>query len=228
MSEFLVAAEPGGKKAIWAVAHHGLWHPTVLQKLTPAGRVEGEFWNGGHVIAMQAGTVGGRRVLLLGATNNETRGGALAVVDADNPSGSSPAETDGFRCRDCPPGGPLAFLIFPLMEVGREADSRAYVSEVRLEPDDTMSIRVSQGSGAPGEPPLAEPTVYYVLDQRFHVMRAETGDDYRLSHARLELLGRLDHKFGPRDLRELFPVLSWDGARFVRDMGPEAVARPAK
>jgi hypothetical protein len=145
------------------------------------------------------------------------------VVDADNPFGSSPAETDGFRCRDCPPGGPLAFLIFPLMEVGREADARAYVSEVRLEPEDTMSIRVSQGSGAPGEPPLAEPTVYYVLDQRFHVMRAETGDDYRLSHARLELLGRLDHRFGPRDLRELFPVLSWAGARFVRDMGPEAV-----
>jgi hypothetical protein len=228
VSTFLVAAEPGDKKAVWLVAHHVLWYPTVLQKLTSAGKVTGEFWNGGRVRALQAATVGGRRVALLGATNNETRGGALAVVDADDPSGSSPAEKDDFRCRDCPPGAPLAFLIFPLMEIGREMGSRAYVSELSLEPGETMTITVGQGSAVPGDPPLSEPTSYYVLDWRFRVVDAEVGDDYRQSHARLELLGRLHHKFGTRDRHGLFPVLSWNGSRFVRITGPQPASGPTK
>ncbi len=67
---------------------------------------------------------------------------------------------------------------------------------------------------------------YYTLDRSSRVVAAEVGDNYRQNHAKLELLGRLDHRFGPRDQQELFPVLSWDGTRFVPVRRPEPAIRP--
>jgi hypothetical protein len=225
VSRFIVEAEPSGKKAIWLAAIHTPWFPAVVEKLTPGGEVLGEFWNAGHIAAIRATTASGRRVVLVGATNNETRGGALAVLDADSPSGASPAVTDAFRCRNCPPGAPLRYLVFPLMEMARTLESRAYVNELRADLGGRVTVTVAQGP-APGDATPGFSDAYYTLDHDFRVVAAEVGDTYRLNHARLEVLGRLSHRFGPRDIQDLFPVQSWDATRFVPVLGPEPSTRP--
>jgi hypothetical protein len=44
---------------------------------------------------------------------------------------------------------------------------------------------------------------------------AEISHEFQQRHALLERQGLVDHRFGPTDDREMFPVRHWDGRRFV-------------
>jgi hypothetical protein len=56
---------------------------------------------------------------------------------------------------------------------------------------------------------------YYVLGPQGELLAAEISREFQAEHARLERQGALDHPFGPRDDADMFPVLRWDGTRFV-------------
>jgi hypothetical protein len=59
------------------------------------------------------------------------------------------------------------------------------------------------------------PSVYYVLGPDGALLDAEISREFQADHARLEREGVLDHPFGRRDDRDMFPVRRWDGRRFV-------------
>jgi len=213
---FFLTATPEGKKHIWAVSLHNLWFPAVLQKLDASGQVLGEYWSNGHILTVKDGVIGGRHYLLVGATNNEHYGASLAVLDYDNPTGSAPAQNPYYRCMTCPAGQPLAFLVFPRMESSREFNTRPYVSDIRVQPGGYLSVAVLQPAlPVSGELEPLDFPVFYRLNSQFEVIEAEIGDTYEQGHVRLELMGRLKHRFGPRCERELWPVLAWNGERFV-------------
>jgi hypothetical protein len=218
-TRFLVTSEPGQSKTIWVVSQHIPLFPATVQKLSSRGSVQGEYWSNGHVAMIQEALIGGRRVLLVGGTSNEHHGASLAVLDYERPSGSAPAANSSYLCGDCPVGRPLAFLIFPQMDVSRELKNRPALDEVRLTAPERLFVGVCHGSEPRNDkdvPYLFPYRVYYSLDAGFQVVDAEVGDDYPRAHLRLELLGRLKHPFGPGDEAELFPVLEWDGEKFGR------------
>jgi hypothetical protein len=78
---------------------------------------------------------------------------------------------------------------------------------------------VAQGDDSTG-------TVYtfYTLGPDGSLLGAEISRELQASHEQLERAGALDHPFGPRDVREMFPVRRWDGRRFV-DLPRVPVAR---
>jgi hypothetical protein len=220
VSQFEVVARPEGAKAIWLSGTHHVWFPNVVEKLSPRGDVLGEFWMNGHVTAFTTAVARGRPVALVGATNNETGGAALVVLDQQSPSGSAPANGADYLCRDCPGGRPLAFLVFPRMDIPSDSQARAYVTLIRVRADGRVAVSIEQGTALLGLRPEAQPLVLYELDPAFRVVGAEVGDTFAQAHARLEALGRLDHAFGRRDEDELFPVLRWEEGRLEHVAAP--------
>ncbi len=213
VTRLLVTAGSTGPKEIWISAHHSQWFPTVVEKLDSQGAVQSQFWNNGHVTLLRTARVGGRRLILIGATSNEFQGATLVVLDAAHSNGAAPARDDRYRCRDCPGGRPLAFIVFPRMELSRLFETRPFVSDVRVTPDDRLVVAVTHvAENLPGETGVTlVASVHYILDSRLQPIGGETGDLYPQSHQRLEMCGRLDHRFGERDRAEMFPVLVGQG-----------------
>ena len=112
-----VTADPAGGpgRAIWISFVDMALFPSAIQRLDPKTGVSlGAYWTNGSIVTAALDTSSpAQPKLLVGACYNETKAGSLSVLDALNPNGSAPATLDKYRCMDCPPGEPMAFLVFP-------------------------------------------------------------------------------------------------------------------
>lgn len=209
----------GGTRRVWAVFIHNLLFPSVLRELDARdGTVLQEYWSNGYISLVHEDTWAGRPVVLVGATNNDFRAASLAVFAPDRVAGSTPAALPGYTCRDCPPGGPESLYVFPSLCAAR-AGGQADLLEAWVEGGDRLRVTVDQGASSTGVSPT-----YYTLGPGGALLSVEVSHEFRAEHARLERGGLLDHPFGPRDERDLFPVRRWDGRRFV-ELPPVAVSR---
>jgi len=196
---------PDGARRLWAVFTHGLLFPSVLQELDMRdGTVVQEYWSNGFIETVQEDRWAGRPVVFVGGTNNDFRAASLAVFRPEAVAGSTPAVRPGYACRDCAPGGPEALFIFPSLCVTRE-HGQAGVYDAWVEQGERVRVGVMQRGGAS----------YYVLGPQGELLAAEISREFQALHAGLERQGALDHAFGPRDDADMFPVLRWDGTRFV-------------
>jgi hypothetical protein len=182
----------------------------VLQELDVRGAVRQEYWSNGFMDLVVETVWNGRPVVLVGGTNNDFRAASLAVFPSDGVAGRTPSVRPAYACRNCPPGGPESLYVFPSVCETRRA-GQAGVFEVWVERGDRMRVTVSQG-GLEGGPS------YYTLGPDGSVLAAEISREFQARHALFERQGLVDHPFGPRDDREMFPVRRWDGQRFV-DLG---------
>ena len=218
----------GNRTSIWAPSLHSMFFPAVIQKLTPGGQVVGEYWQAGRPGNLLAVERGGRRLLVLGGTRNEDFSAAVSVLDADNPTGTAPANLDKYRCFDCPPAAPLVFLSFPRLEIGRISGQRAAAREIWDVPGGLL-VAIHYLPPEARDNPCVGSDALYRLDGGFRITGADFGDQHLNCHARLRLEGRLDHDFGPRDVAELFPVRAWyKGVLEVIDAPSAATPMPAE
>lgn len=178
------------------------------------------YWSAGYIAHVSRGTVDGRQVLFVGAGNNEFKAASLAVYDIQTSAGAPPASNPRYACTDCPQGRPLAFLVFPKTSLGRELLTDAgiiYVDNVMQDAAGQLRVVVRQG---PGVPSLSA-SVLYRFDRNLRLTGAETLTDYQGVRRQLEREGRLPPSATPGDEQELFPVLSWEGRKFVEIAGPQ-------
>lgn len=200
-----------GRRRLWAIFTHNLMFPATLRELDPRdGKVRQEYWSNGYVEAVQEAVWAGRRVLLVGGTNNDFRAASLAVFPVDAVAGSTPAVQPGYACRDCAPGGPETLFVFPTVCAARQG--QAGVHGVWVESGDRLRVTVAQPIG-PSEGDLV--AIYYTLDPDGSLVSADISQEFRAVHARIEREGIVDHPFGPRDEAAALPVKRWDGRRFV-------------
>lgn len=219
-SQLLLTDEGDGSKVLWVVFRHNLEFPAPIQKISPQGEVLGEYWSNGHIATLREGVFQGRRAIFAGGTNNEHYAASLAVLDYADPAGSSPAENTKYLCVDCPSGNPVAFWVFPRMELSRLMNSRPIARDMRLDGAGNLILNVDQVEDDPAVSRLVG-TAFYALSPGGQVLEAETGDMYRQLHSRFESRKRIDHPFGIKCEKQLFPVLRWDHARqrFVPEHG---------
>jgi hypothetical protein len=93
---------------------------------------------------------------------------------------------------------------------------RPSVNQLRSLPDGTNYVNVEDATFIePGGKEKVVGGVHYTLGPKFHEVRGETGDSYRLGHVRLEMSGRLHHRFSAACEKRIFPLLAWSGDRFV-------------
>jgi hypothetical protein len=208
----------GPNRALWVAWIHteSGFFPCLLERLAGGdGRpVAGtRYASAGYVNFVGEATVQGRPSLIVGANNNDHLGASLAVFDIDAVGGSAPADNPDKVCGSCPPGGPRAFLVFPRLELDRLRGGIPSVFDVRLADDGELSVWVFHATE------VGYASSSYRLDRNLKPVSAEIGAEYRAHHEKLEDSGLVKHRFGAADDRELWPVLVYQGGRFVEVRG---------
>jgi hypothetical protein len=216
-TQLMTTDEGGGGKAVWIVFVDRDQFPSVVDKIDARGGLLGEFWNPGTITCMLPATVGGRKVMLLGASNNESRGAALAVVDRANPTGTGPAVLPKFTCRGCPSQSPIAYLVMPGTRIEELQDNNTGVAAIHRGEQGVLTLvvhhslafeRFGRGTGR------IDGHTDYILSPELVPISAQHQPDFRVLHHEAFTRGVLDHEFGPGCDAMLFPLRRWTGSAF--------------
>jgi len=213
VNKVFMTADPGGSsgRAIWAIMYDAALFPSLLQRLDArTGKPLSAYWSNGYVVTLALDLGNGRRRLILGTCNNERKAGSLVVLDAMNPNGASPAETEKYRCTSCPTGDPDVFLVFPKPARFGQSDQTGSVERITLLANGGVTIGIRHALGSAGSSAVAMLT----LDEAFNPRSVDTADDYLTVYQALASQGAAPSG-APATVdpdREFFPVLRWDSA----------------
>jgi len=215
-----VTPAPGGGSWLWVVWVHGTGEfPSLLQRLSIAGKVQSELWSAGFVEAVFPTEIAGRPSVLVGAANNDHKGGSLALFDADAVAGSMPAETWDKTCRTCQPGGPRKVLVFPRLDVLKLTLGIPSVETIRRQETGEFRVSVDQGAWNVSGGLQFGGTVAYDLASDLTPVLAEFGAEYLAGHERHHAAGLLDHPFNDADRAAAWPVLVWENGKWTKVTG---------
>jgi hypothetical protein len=217
---FALSDAPHGRKYIWVISRHVPSYPSVLHKLDAAGAIQGEYWSAGHISEVRPVQSGGRRVVLVAARNNEYQSASLALLDEDRPSGSSPSVDPRYQCRACPPGGPLAYVVFPKPERLRQLSGTAGLQILGADPGGSVVAWVNFGEDFGVQAP-----VVYTLDRQLRPIRIEPSDTFETGCLELVRRRAIDPYAPGTGLRQLRSVLWWNGSDLVDVLPPVGTAR---
>jgi hypothetical protein len=216
----LLTTDRAGKSTVWAVWIQPSGDcPTLLQQVSPRDEQPlSEYWSDGYVESVRAATLNGKPVLLVGAANNELKGGTLAVFDSDNVSGSAWAANSMYVCSDCSKGGPRLMLVFPRLEFLELTDGTPGVVRMHVDELNRVTVGVEQANGSgrlPDDTGEPQAEVFYTIEFSDSgvalPVSAELTQQYKALHRRREKAGLLNHALGPFDEAQLWPVRFWNG-----------------
>ena len=203
-----ITENPGAAPTLWLTHTESQDFPTLLEEVDPQGHPRSEYWSNGFIEALQVARLAGRDLVLVGAANNESGGASLAVFEKGHVNGAAPADRPGYGCQNCPPGAPLAYLVFPRLCLLRTAGFMATLDTIRVDAAGQLTLQVAQ-DGSWGT------RVYYRLDASLRLLSVEISPEFRSEHRRREVAGLVDHAFGEADEEDALRVRRWDGTRFV-------------
>lgn len=223
LDAFRVITDGSGSTSVWVVSHQIPWFPTAITRLDEKGRTIGEHWHPGHIGPFAEATLEGRRVMLVGGTNNEHVTAALAVIDYENPTGWSPARKEQYRCANCSGAWPVAYIIFPRSEIAQVLDARQTVREIRAHANGSFEIMVVADADLGGNTPGQA----YTFESNLLLLSAEIVESYVYAHNEMQKLGILNHPLDrKRESESIRSLLYWDGTRFSKYPYPSRHARP--
>jgi hypothetical protein len=189
----------------------------MVERLNPDGTPTAGYWSNGHVLTARSGIVDGHEWLFLGGANNELGGGFLAVIDPRALPASAPASNVTYACDACPAARPAHFFVFPSTKLCGIDGGMAAVSAVSVSQSGQVVVNVRHhAESLPGASAISSADSIYTLSHDFQLIDAEYHSGYEVMHRYHEALGRLAHPFSHQTHRaQLFPVVKWDGSRFV-------------
>jgi hypothetical protein len=201
----------GSGRAIWAVTYDAALFPSLLQRVDPrTGRPLSTYWSNGYIVTLALAQGAGHRRLFLGACNNEYKASSLAVLDAANPNGSAPAESEKYRCTSCPPGDPEVFLVFPKAARFGRSEQTGVVDRITPIGDGGVTIGVRHAS----VDEIGRAVAIHTFDAGLNPRSVDTADDYLKVYQALVSQGRAPAGAPPTvdpDV-EFFPILRWNNA----------------
>jgi hypothetical protein len=185
--------------------------PSAIQRLDPKTGVPlSAYWTNGSIVSAALDASSSPPKLYVGACYNETRAGSLSVLDALNPIGSAPATLEKYRCMDCPPGEPLAFLVFPKPSRFAGSDATGPVETIAPQSDGSVVVRVRHATAGP----TSHAVGVFQLDASLAPVSVDTADGYLSVYEALAERG--DAPAGASKTldpeREFLPLLWWNAA----------------
>jgi hypothetical protein len=203
-----------GKKGgpiMWVVSQHVPWFPTVVAKLSPDGKVLGEYWHAGHVSVLEETELAGEHVLLVGATNNESFSASLSVLSFVEPSGSSPANTEKYRCNSCPNGQPVQYILFPRSTLSHVLDTRPEVRQVFVRNGGQLEVTIYSGT-TPSGLPFGES---YAFDVNLKLRSAEITENYASAYAEFRERGLIRRPLDRKEESNSLKAIRYLGATSI-------------
>ena len=203
------AGGPG--RALWVSMVDLALFPSAIQRLDPkTGTPLSAYWTNGSIVTAALDASTSPPKLYVGACYNESRAGSLSVLDALNPSGSAPAALEKYRCMDCPPGEPLAFLVFPKPSRFAGSDATGPVETITPQSDGSVGVRVRHAVAGPA----AHAVGVFQLDASLGPVSVDTADGYLSVYNALVERGEAPAG-APKAIdpeREFLPLLWWNPA----------------
>lgn len=210
------------ERSLWVVYYQRPYFPSLLTRLDTRGAVRAEYVSNGYVTAVTEAEWNGRDAVFVGAINNETRGGSLAVFADGQVRGSAPAEDPQYRCENCPPGGPDHFLVFPRPCLSAWPGNLTPLAEAGVGPGGQVWAVVLHDRLDQLRPDQAPATVRYEMDRNLAPVRVRVDRAFSQRHREFQARGWLDHPLDVSDATKGLPVKRWVNPRFV-DLPPAAV-----
>jgi hypothetical protein len=218
---YLTPRGPRGS-AMWLVSNHRPWFPSVMEKVELDGTLMSEYWSAGYVTMVWEGVVAGRRVVLVGARNNESQGASLAMLDAARPAGSAPAEEARYQCRSCPPGRPLRFVKFQKPARLRALGGTSPVLRISVDSNSRISVWVAPAHDTEAQP---RPEVIYTLDAGLRPLSIGLNDAFDASVRALAGRKLIPEPPATPAANEVQSVRWWDGSGFIDLAAPAPFPR---
>jgi hypothetical protein len=214
---YLFVTGEAGKRTLWVTWTHIAtgFFPCLLERLSADGSPRSEYWSAGYIMSVSSAVVNGVPSILVGAANNDHKAASLAVFPEDRVLGAAPAEDEDKVCRTCPPGAPVAFLVFPRLELADKGARLPGVTESRQQATGEIRVWVDQRGYLSREDLLLPGCVYYDLSADLVPVRSGFTAEYVASHRDAESRRYVDHAFGQQDFERLWPVLMSKGQTFV-------------
>ncbi len=202
-----------GQTRISVVVTHDIWFPSMLITLDAHGGEASRYVNSGDILSMSTMEgPNGPLMLAGGVTSGVGPNGFFAVLDGNNPSGTSPeAAGSKYVCKSCPPGKPIKYFVFPRSEIN--VITLSHFNQVySIRPAQSgIEIETSEVDGGP-----VGVAGIYDFTKDFVLTRATWSDGYVEMHRKLERDGTIHHtweqcpdRFGPRVVRVWNPEHGW-------------------
>lgn len=215
---FVTKADDGSPRIHVAFIHVNKF-PTILLTLDRTGRILSEYWSNGYVETVTTGMRHGRRIWLVGATNNEHKGASVAVFD-DLPQGAAPAEKRDYVCAGCPAGAPSTFLVMPRRCIVTETVISGQSTAYKIDTDASGNLFVYVREGNWPEEGGAGSEVLYSFSEAGEPIEALVTTGLLITHRNLHREGVLDHAWSEAEHETLFPIRRWESGRFVIPPNP--------
>ncbi|MGH9775633.1 MAG: hypothetical protein ACRD50_11870 [Candidatus Acidiferrales bacterium] len=205
-------------QSVWCTAVGFPWWPSLLIQFSAEGKEIAEFVNSGHLHALNSLHNSSGSFILAGGINNEYNSAMLAVLRADQPSGTSPQSPGPFRCDDCPKGQPYRYFLFPRSEVNKVAGPP--YNQTRVIQVDIMGVHVVVNEAVPDNGIGADWEIYD-FSTDLVPQSVSVSDFYWEDHRRLSAEGKIKHsveecpeRTQPRTVREWSPAEGWKEIKF--------------
>ena len=214
-----VLVDKSGRRRFFLLSPNRPDFATILEELDPDGEVIAEYFASGVQTALTRMPFHGRDALVLTGFHNETRGGSLTFLDPENISGRAPGLVKEFQCLSCAQRDPLAIFVVPRSDVVRAIagpEGTIHTSEAIPLDNGVVSTTAFQASFAGPAGPMEAVVGYRFDPDMTRVLEVLPSNGLSLLHDDLFRSGRLSHRFGARDLKALWNVLTWKDGAWVR------------
>ncbi len=191
-----------GRKGQYVIAtncHAWSW-PNQIVLLSPEGKMVGEYWHSGHLMALYTADVDGDGVdeILAAGVNNGQRRATLVVLDPRRLGGGSRQPMgDPTQLEDFTPGTEEVIIYFPrtcITEATASPYHRVYLIQATATSIDVFVRQVAHQA--------APYYLIYRFDRKLNLLGVTPPDDFAAQHRELERAGKLDHPLGPRDYEQ--------------------------
>lgn len=197
-----------GRTRIAVAAHHYTWWPSVVTVLNERWHREASFVNSGWVESVR--WLSPARLMIAGFSQSRD-GGMVALLDGASIDGSSPEAEGPFRCRNCPAGAPLAYVVMPRSELNLVTGSEFNRAMIDYSSGNVI-VRTSEVERPKRDGALVG--AIYEFSPSLELVRADYGSLYWDRHRVLELEGTLHHTRDECPEKNGPPIIHmWDRAR---------------
>lgn len=206
----LLPAAPGGRRDMILISKANKWSPTQVMRVSPEGRVLGEWWNHGVMghAAIHDVDRDGRVELILTGYYNTYGAGAMAILDPSRLHGMSPPGENGrFVFAGLGPGSQLAYVRFDKNEIAAILSRLNAVERIETPAQGGVGIRTGS----------QECHTHYEFDHELRLERSFVSTMCGGSHREYEARGVLDHPFRPDEPGLLPPPLYWTGSSWSEE-----------